>query len=126
MCIALVASRHHEGVNFQSLLAFRGSGGVLGGPDMEAHPVLRAVVLNTSYLARRKNPVLPLGLVGILDALEVQVVVNLLNQFETDNAIVGCLVGGEGTLTLLRRLVVEGFDTFRVEDFVDTIRELRC
>lgn len=124
--IALVASRHHEGVNFQSLLAFRGSGGVLGGPDMEAHPVLRAVVLNASDLAGGKDPVLPLGLVGVLDTLEVQVIVNLLDQFETDNAIVGCLVSGEGALTLFGRLVVEGFDTFRVEDFVDTVDESYC
>lgn len=93
---------------------------------MEAHPVLRAVVLNASDLAGRKDAVLPLGLVGVLDALEVQVIVNLLDQFETDNTVVGCLVGGERALTLFGSHVVKGFDTFRVEDFVDTVHKLRC
>lgn len=72
-------------------------------------------------LASGEDAVLPLLLVGVLDPLDVHIVVNLLNEFKTDHTVVGGLVSLEGTLALFGREVIEFVDTFGVEDLVNTI-----
>lgn len=118
--IALIASRHHECIHLQALLALRRGGVVLGGVDVDAHSILRAVVLNPRDLAGGKDAVLPLLLIGVLDALQVKVVVDLFDQLKADHAVVGRLVCGKGALALFGGQVIESLHALRIEDFVHT------
>lgn len=118
--ITLVARCHHEGIHFQTLLALERRVVLLGRVDVDAHAVFGAVVLHARDLAGWQNPVLPLLLVGVLHALQVEVVVDLLDQLETDNAVVGGTVCGKRALALFGGQVVEFLNPFWVKYFIHT------
>lgn len=118
--ITLVARCHHEGIHFQTLLALERRVVLLGRVDVDAHAVFGAVVLHARDLAGWQNPVLPLLLVGVLHALQVEIVVDLLDQLETDNAVVGGTVCGERALALFGGQVVEFLNPFGVKYFIHT------
>lgn len=82
------------------------------------------MVFNSRDLAGGKDTVLPLFLIGGFNTLEIQVIVNLFDQFETDDTVVGGFIFGESTLAAFGRQVVERFHPFRVEDFIDTAQKI--
>lgn len=126
MGVAVVARGDHERVHLQNLLsvADEAIATLLHSLDMQSHPSLRSIMLNTCNLAAGKNAMLPLGLVGILDSLEIHLVVDFLNQLDSDNAVVGGFVDLERALPLAGREVVELVGSFGVENFVYTGIEL--
>jgi hypothetical protein len=82
-------------------------------------------MLDACDLATREDTVLPLGLVGVLDPLNIHVLVDLFDQLESDNAIICSLVRLEGALTLISGEVVEFLGSLGVEDLVDAKARLR-
>jgi hypothetical protein len=77
-------------------------------------------MLDACDLATRKDPMLPLGLVGVLDPLNIHVVVDFFDQLEADNAIIRRLVCFERALALISGEVVEFLGSLGVENLVDT------
>jgi hypothetical protein len=78
-------------------------------------------MLDSGDFAAGENAMLPLRLIGVLNSLDVHVMEDLLNQFKSDDTIVGCLIGGKGALALGRGEVEKLVDPLRVEKFIDTI-----
>lgn len=126
MGVAVVPRGDHERVYLQHLLsvADEAIATLLHSLDMQSHPSLWSIMLNTCNLAAGKDAMLPLGLVGILDSLEIHLIVDFLNELDSDNAVVRGFVGLEGALALSGREVIELVGSFWVENFVHTGVEL--
>ena len=77
-------------------------------------------MLDPCDLAFRKDAMLPLSFVRVLHPLQVHVVIDLLNQLQADNTVVGSLVGEERALAFCGRLAVELVDSLGVEDLIHT------
>lgn len=106
----------HQGVDLQHLLALRAL--VRGGLDVHAHALGRAVVLDAADVALRQDAVLPLRLVRVLHALQVHRVVDLFDQLEPDDGVVGCFFDGDALAALFGGLAEEVVHALGVEDFI--------
>lgn len=120
MRIADVPSSDHEDVKVQDLLASLDV--TPGRLDMNSY-LLGAWIarFNSSDFAQRHDAVLPLSFVRVPDPLDIHVVVDLLNEFQSYDTVVGRLINLNGTLAFFGGEVKERVHPFRVEDLVDAV-----
>lgn len=100
MRVSHVAGRHHQGVNLQDFGPL-GPGGRRHRVNPYPEWAVWTVRFDLRHLATGENTVLPFPFVGILDFLDVHIMVDLFDQLEPDDAVVGRSIGGNIVATLI-------------------------
>ena len=119
MCSALVAGSSNQQVHLQRLLIDEVDKAFDLAVGDVLHLELQGVFsrLNAGDLAATHDPVRPLLLVwSEISPLVVLALVHLLNEFQSDDAIVGGASLGQKVVAVPCRLGEEGVDVFGVED----------
>lgn len=113
MKIPNVAGRDNNCIEPSRDLGFSSS----GIPQFQTDPA-EFIHLHAGHIPQRDDVVRPRGLIIVAKALVVEGIIEALNQFQTDNAIIGWAVLGDGFAADIGGEGIEGINAGWVENFV--------
>lgn len=124
MDVAFVTGCDHDKVNIESLLSGGRCALVLAAivADVQTDAVV-SQVLNTLHSSVVEKPLWPVLLALVLETLSIQLGVEVLEQLNSDDTIVGSLVKCNSLCAELRILGVDVVCSVRVKDLINTRKD---